>query len=472
MLSKFKIDSFQIRIPLSECVLDEFSPIHVLPEMILIEKETGAIDTTQKIRRKNFDYGCGGDEEREILNAYPDRYLIPMKFSRGRVVTKQLLSKLDGKYHPIHEDCLLIGINSKCLKQRYFEGITNETINLVYQHIMACGVAKFSYESFLKGVVTDIDICADYSPQLFNPNSLKKTIQKSIKISHGIGKDVCKTYNKKGNKGFQIGTREKSSIQKPFLKIYHKYLQMKNSYETTNNGLWYRNLQFAQMYLGGIERIPKHLTRLEFNLKNEKVMQHFLYGDGEVDLFVNAKHPSKINTLESLLNVTHEQWEMVMVKIWSKWVEVEKIATPIELRDAYSPKEIWERIMIGWLIQKWSQNGIPRTPQLAEFDAFQLYQFAMETTGEKEHRSTIWKRKTNQIPQIVNFALKSMKQDNDLSTKIQNQLLRLETMNEELHLLNDMKFPLSQIDWLIHDEISKVGRLGLYEQLHESESMN
>jgi hypothetical protein len=171
--------------------------------------------------------------------------------------------------------------------------------------------------------------------------------------------------------------------------------------------------------------------------------------------------------------VTHEQWEMAMVKIWSKWVEVERITTPIELKgEEYQPKEIWERIMIGWLIQKWTQHGIPRSPKLAEFDAFQLYQFAMDTTGQKEHRTTIWKRKTNQIPQIVNFALKSISQDNDLSSKIQNQLVRLETMNEELHLLNDMKFPLTQIDWLIHDQISNVGRLGLYDRLHESESMN
>ena len=52
-------------------------------------------------------------------------------------------------------------INAKLLKEQYFEGITPQTLGLIYERLLEYGVADFSYTDFLLGEVTDCDFKFD-----------------------------------------------------------------------------------------------------------------------------------------------------------------------------------------------------------------------------------------------------------------------------------------------------------------------
>ena len=459
MLKTYKIDSFKIRIPLSECDLHEFSTLNTLPSFNMVNIESGEIDFSAKQRTKNFQYGIGSLHEKLVNDEYPDRFLIPIKFSRAKVVTRRAMSSVTGKSHPIHEDCVLIGINAKALQKRYFDGINADTLPLVYDHIMKCDVVKFSYESFLKGKVTDIDICADYSPDNFAPLKIKQVIKKSVKVHHG--NSVVKTWNESGNKGIQIGERSKSSIEKPFIKIYHKRIQMENSYEVVSGGgqsttRWHRNRQFAEIYLGGIDRIPKHLTRLEFNLKDEKMMSHYL---ADADTIFNG---GDVSTLEYLVNVHNDTWERVHLRMWSKWLEM-RLATPMKLMEGYDgTRSPWETMFICLLYVQWTANGIPSKDCIGEIEALRMYEMANDLSDVKESRATSFRRKKD-VQMIATYVMNKMR--NDLGNKIENRILQIQEYTQELTLLDEMKFPITQIDWLIANELHGVGRLGIYDQL-------
>jgi hypothetical protein len=421
----------------------------------MVDIETGEVDFSSKKRTKNFQYGLGSLPEKLINDEFPDRFLIPIKFSRAKIVTRRAMSTLTGTSHPIHEDCVLIGVNSKALQDRYFDGITPDTLPLIYDHIMKCDVVKFSYESFLKGKVTDIDICADYSPDVFKPLQVKNTIAKSVKLHHG--NDAVKMWNKDGNKGIQIGTRDKCSLDKPFIKIYHKRIQMEHSYEVVSGGVkWYRNKQFAEMFLGGVQRIPKHLARLEFNLKDEKMMFHYL---SDADTIFNG---GDVSTLGYLINITTDVWEKVIVKMWSKWIEL-KVATPLKMMGGYDgSRQPWETMFICLLTLHWTTKGIPNTDRVAEIQALQLYKMALELSNIVEPRTTAYRRK-NDVIMIASYVLNKMR--GDLSNKIENKLLQIQEYTHELNLLDEMKFPVGEVDWLVADELNSVGRLGIYDQL-------
>lgn len=455
MLKSYKIDSFKIRIPMSECTLHEFSPLTTLPTFHMVDIETGEVDFSSKKRTKNFQYGIGSSQEKTINDEFPDRFLVPMKFSRAKVVTRRSVSKLTGKSHPIHEDCVLIHVNSKALRDRYFDGITSDTLPLVYDHIMNCDVVKFSYESFLKGKVTDIDICADYSPEIFQPSRIRQTIAKGVKLHHG--NDAVRSWNTNGNKGIQMGSRDKCSIEKPFIKIYHKRIQMENSYEVVNGGVkWHRNKQFADVFLGGVQRIPKHLARLEFNLKDEKMMSHYL---SDADTLFGGVN---VSTLEYLVNVPSDVWGEIVMKMWSKWISL-KIATPIKMMNGYEgSRQPWETMFICLLTLHWTTKGIPNTDRIAEIQALQLYKMALELSDIVEPRTTAFRRK-NDVVMIASYVLNRMR--NELSHKIESKLLQIQEYTHELNLLHDMKFPVGEVDWMIADELNSVGRLGIYDQL-------
>jgi hypothetical protein len=64
---------------------------------------------------------------------------------------------------------------------------------------------------------------------------------------------------------------------------------------------------------------------------------------------------------------------------------------------------------------------------------------------------------------IASYVLNKMR--GDLSNKIENKLLQIQEYTHELNLLDEMKFPVGEVDWLVADELNSVGRLGIYDQL-------
>lgn len=153
------------------------------------------------------------------------------------------------------EEQIVIQCNAKQLKDKYFKGITWETLPLLYKYIIDLEIIAFEYEAFLDAYVSDIDYCYDVRVQ---PKALiesNKEIYEHLKPS--CFKYVSKPFRSNTNVGIQFNTREKATPGKPYVKIYHKTLELQN-----------KSIEFAEKYLKGQDYID--IGRLEYTIKNSK----------------------------------------------------------------------------------------------------------------------------------------------------------------------------------------------------------
>lgn len=199
------------------------------------------------------------------------------------------------------EKYLQILLNSKVLRHRYFEGITKDTIEYLYESILEQDKIYCTYDTFIQGKVTDIDFCKDYyrSKEVFK-SMLEKTADMAT-----AKKVQIKRFNRENNLGLQISTREaQNAISKPFIKWYSKLLELQNHspefykehlqlYFTRNHG------QYLSQY--------KNLRRVEVTVKNRK---HLMDITGESD-----------NSFEKVLNLDHEE---IIETILRKYIDGQK----------------------------------------------------------------------------------------------------------------------------------------------------
>lgn len=460
MLSNYKIDSCKINIPFDKCHIPPDSNLLTAPVYVPINIENGDIDLSGKKVVKNFVYGISTDPERLVNDKYPDRFLIPIKYTKGQIVSGRFMSQLDGKSRPKHIDSVIIGISSKACKELYFQGINAETLPIVYKHIIDSGQVQFDYETFVNCQVTDIDICADYDSDAVLSN-LRKIVKGSIRERF---KELCKSYNKNGNQGFELGSRKMSSIEKPYLKVYHKRKQMENEYVSTKDGNWLRNYEFAETYLsGGLQGIPKNLIRLEFNLKNKECLEHYL---GKNSNLFSCGNDAKLNSLKALTSVTQDQWKLICIDVWSKWLNVQKAYMVntfdgIEYKGANSP---FEAMFIGLLMIAW-KDKFPRNVALARAESLQYYSLALTHSEFTESERSMYRRRSL-IQTIATWVYNKMQ--SETNARLLENVRKIEMHTETLYLLMNMNFPLTEVDLIAGQYMENVGRLGLYDMLNEN----
>ena len=125
-------------------------------------------------------------------------------------------------------DYLVILINSKILEESYLNGISIKNIELIYNKIISCNIIDISFEDFLSlGNISDIDIKKDFelSPEDFKlviSDLQKKTIPNKRK---NFG---CNTFTGETNLGIEWNDRKKATLKHPFLKLYHKEIEVKH----------------------------------------------------------------------------------------------------------------------------------------------------------------------------------------------------------------------------------------------------
>jgi hypothetical protein len=152
--------------------------------------------------------------------------------------------------------------------------------------------------------------------------------------------------------------------------------------------------------------------------------------------------------------------------MWSKWLEM-RLATPMKLMEGYDgTRSPWETMFICLLYVQWTANGIPSKDCIGEIEALRMYEMANDLSDVKESRATSFRRKKD-VQMIATYVMNKMR--NDLGNKIENRILQIQEYTQELTLLDEMKFPISQIDWLVANELDGVGRLGIYDQLLEDD---
>jgi len=206
---------------------------------------------------------------------------------------------------------ITILITSKLLKERYFEGITKNNIRLVYDALMSYKIVSFSYDTFLNGEVTDVDFKKDISTS--EMDSIIKGSYSLTKENHKMS-EVCRTFNKKDNKGIQWSKRDTTEVmKKPFVKIYHKGLDLTRS----------KSKEFYENYILGTASEIKvdNRVRIEFTIKNKK---HF------------RSHKVLETTLKNILSLSKEKKDQMFTTSLSSHLDIYE-SKPISIKEDLSP---------------------------------------------------------------------------------------------------------------------------------------
>lgn len=146
-------------------------------------------------------------------------------------------------------------VSAKLLKNRYFEGINKNNIELLYKEFIAFNVFKCSYETFLSGYISDVDICLNRytnSPQCF-----EDALDVLISQTGNKGKHLHKV-SESMNIGLSFNKRDFAKPSIPFIKFYHK------EFELLSKSADFYNFYLFPDYAHAI----KNLTRCEVTIKN------------------------------------------------------------------------------------------------------------------------------------------------------------------------------------------------------------
>lgn len=210
------------------------------------------------------------------------------------------------------EECLIIYLNSKVLRQRYFEGIHLDNINSIYKDLMSLNVFSVEYEVFLNAECTDIDFKFDERMTQDEWNELLNQFMQAT-IPTAEADKGYKRFKPTSKHPFQNGLmynrRANATPSRPFLKLYWK------GGELLSNSLDYKEEHFADVDAEDL----KQIVRIETTIKNKM-------------------HAQKIGLnnlrLLNLLTLTPESRERIFRSMISKYLH-----KPTKQLKAEAPKD-------------------------------------------------------------------------------------------------------------------------------------
>lgn len=199
-IGKPKIDSLRLIIPLSKV---DLNPSH---------RELNRILTTI-------------NEDGEVIS---EKENLSFRNNDDPASIKYILTKYDVY---LKESAIKLGISAKSLGGAYFQGITKETIEIIYQKIKSENVVRLTREQLLEARVVDVDFCIDY---FLEKGTIKTLINRIRKLTRpttkaNLGSNI---FLEKTNQGIEFGKREKVGKgykTRQFLKYYAKALELKHN---------------------------------------------------------------------------------------------------------------------------------------------------------------------------------------------------------------------------------------------------
>lgn len=258
-LNSIEIDSLKIRIPLH---LVEILDSNIIDKYVSINYNSGELDEEPKVRNwllKDF-------------KGYSTRWQIrDFKLEKGR--SRKFLTIL---------------LNSKILEENYFNGISKNNIENVYDKLIKMNVAHFSYNSFLGSECTDIDFKKDIHNSYFIESI--PVLVSHAKPSHLSGRGV-RPFKKKDNMGIQWSDRKGATLQNPYLKMYHKSIELNN-----------KSTEFKDEYLRDLD--VSNIIRVEFTIKSMKHLRKFDINSQKLIDLLNLSQETKSIMLHNIVN-TH-----------------------------------------------------------------------------------------------------------------------------------------------------------------------
>ena len=292
LVNGWAIDSLKIRIPLNRVqILDEG-----IREMVVrVSARTGEVL-----------------EEKQNTKESRDEHGIKTVYS---------IEKRATQFDTI--EYLIVLVNAKQLKERYFEGIKGQNVAQLHSYLIGLGVVHFSLKEFLRGECTDIDFRKDFTAK-------EDTMKEGIRFMHSNSKPHTEfdkgalKFWRKDNKGLQWNKRNTTKVRTaPFLKIYSKTLDFK----TKSN-------VFA---LSHFESIPEDLWRFEFTIKNKDHLESFKLG----------------NTLSELISIPIEQIETMSIKSLKSVLNQNQ--RELKQMEGIPPKDVYEVNGLIWLLDEGHQ---------------------------------------------------------------------------------------------------------------------
>lgn len=182
---------------------------------------------------------------------------------------------------------LILLLSSKILEDDYFQGITELNIKKVYDSLIKMEVANFTFEDFINGECTDVDFKKDFKTQVFR-ESISELL-KNAKPSHLSGRGA-RAFKKQDNLGVQWSDRRGATPQNPYLKIYHKTIELNSKSE-----------KFKNKYL--FSKDISDIVRIEFTIKNARHFKKYNISRMKLINILNLSQTSKSAILNDIVNI-------------------------------------------------------------------------------------------------------------------------------------------------------------------------
>lgn len=281
MSQNFEVDSLKIRIPISKVKI-------LNPSLEGTWLKVNSI--TGEVLSDDFDKNNIRIEENGIKTKYLIR-AFPISFQNVK-------------------EFLFIQINSKLLKQNYFEGINKTTAKQIYKELMSQKVVKFSYEEFIKAECTDVDLKKDKQCTVKEFTNFINNLESLSK-----NKDQTKKTNRKNNKGIQFSKRETTQLKYPFFKIYWKFYELVN-----NSKEFYENF----LHTDAPDTMQK-IYRIEYTVKNKKHFRKFGIDDTSLNNILNLSEELKEEMFEDTVKKHLDIYDIKPVKMKTDLIADQKI---------------------------------------------------------------------------------------------------------------------------------------------------
>ena len=278
---------------------------------------------------------------------------------------------------------LTIGFNSKLLKSRYLEGITKNNIDVIYNELIAFGVADFTLQTFLEGFVTDVDFKTDTKCSFDDFVEIRKYMTLNARSSNrtDIG---YRQFTKKTNQGIQFSERATTSFKtNPFFKMYWKSLELRNKSKEFNNA-----------YLKGQD--IDNIARFETTIKNNEHLKALKITSNTLSHLLNLDDSVKKDILQQTTNI-----------------HIDSTIKQMEIKEGMNPMDL----LLHNLIVMQMKQGMT-------FD--KITDFALSNFTDKVAKS----RKKTHLKKIYNEYIQGTKKD--ISTKNIDSIFSIIGINSQI----------------------------------------
>lgn len=249
----WKIDSFRMEIPTSEC---DVSPLFY-DKYVLINANTGE-EVENFSKKQALEHNVDG------VTYYSWLY------------TRYDVNKRE------YKEYIVFLVNAKMLFKEYFLGITWLTVRDLYIKLMSLNHFWISYKDFLNCFVYDVDFCKDFSS--LNDTIIcyknKYTYTNKYYVHAYCPNNIFQT--------LQFNTRDRSTIAAPNAKYYSKYEETKAKVRSHVKQFYQKN--------GFRIKDLKNVYRFEYNMKNKSSLEKWHKSGNKLKdvLNIDKKNHSKV----------------------------------------------------------------------------------------------------------------------------------------------------------------------------------